>query len=156
MSQTTTTIDLENFGNTLLTKQFYGVVPLDELPKYSSQDFTFIVNTDTSNLPGTHWIAVIIRDNRGFVFNTFGIYPPPKLKYWLDIHCHKWSCNKRQIQSYSSNLCGYFCIHFLYFATMTYLNNVSFYEIINILYPEKMSLSTYEQTIIDFFSNKKL
>lgn len=150
MSQPTTSTELEKFGKQLLGRRFHGVFPLNITPTYSSSNFAFTMNTDTSNLPGTHWIAVLVRDNVGYVFNTFGLPPPLKLKNWLNQHCHKWSCNTRIIQSYTSNLCGYFCLHFMYFAFMPYLQNVLFSDIVNLLYPVKFSLRIYEITILEF------
>ena len=57
---------------------FVGVFPLDKLPPHLSKgDGSFIVNSDTHNLPGEHWFAVSYK-NGGIVkaFDPLGFSIP--------------------------------------------------------------------------------
>ena len=59
---------------------FIGVFPLDKLPSKIYYGDKLIVNTDTSNLPGEHWLAASYR-KPGIIdaFDPLGLYYPTKL-----------------------------------------------------------------------------
>lgn len=146
-----TSKDLLDCGQKLLNSTFKGVFSIDTLPKVNwNKNIMFIVNTDSSNLPGMHWIAVIIRDRIGYIFDPLGHIIPLKLSNWMTYICYKWSANTRQLQTFVSQLCGYFCIYFLFFATSKYLHTTSFNDIVNCIFPVKYSPIHYEKSIIDF------
>lgn len=145
------TSDLLKVGHYILPKSFRGVYALNNLPKkISMKQCMFIVNTDPDNLPGKHWMAVIIRDGTGFCFDPLGFAPPALLGSWMTRHCHTWTCNLRHIQPYLTNICGHFCIHFLYFCSNNYLRTESYETIINLLYPVRQSPPMYETTVLEF------
>lgn len=145
------TNDLIQVGHSILPRSFHGACALNNLPtKISTKEFMCIVNTDPDNLPGKHWIAVIIRDGTGFCFDPLGSAPPALLASWLTRHCHKWTCNLRHIQPYLTTICGHFCIHFLYYCSTNYLRHDSFEVIINLLYPVNHSPTMYETTVLEF------
>jgi len=96
---------------------FVGVFPLDKVPHHISKPFpkSFIVNTDTSNLPGKHWLAVSLEPNGIiFVFDPMGYFYPyllvnhlkkmPHRKIIYNYHCYQkpWQRN-----------CGWHCLAFL-------------------------------------------
>lgn len=147
MSQTDSLLQM---GKQILPSSFKGVFPKDALPKAKRRQQMFILNTDTANLQGTHWVAVIVRNGEGYYFDSFGNIPPLKVSNWLTQNSNKWSSNTRQVQSYLSQQCGYFCVHFLYFATLHYLHSTRFDDIIDLLYPKQLPITTYEKTIIEF------
>ena len=101
---------------------FLGVCPIDQLPSLplstspKTTGFCFIVNTDPSNLPGVHWLAVYIDANKrrpGEVFDSYGRPPPLQLQRWLSKHCREWVYTKRFIQGPLTDLCGVYCIFVL-------------------------------------------
>lgn len=146
-----TSEDLMKFSKKLLNRTFKGVFSIDKLPKVKlGQNVMFIVNTDSSNLPGMHWIAVIIRNGNGYIFDPLGQFVPLKLSSWMTYTCYKWSTNTRHIQTFLSQLCGYFCIYFLFFATSSYLYATPFADILNLVFPTKYSPILYEKSVIDF------
>ena len=59
-------------GDKKCEEAFYGVYPLDRLPKFIPQLPLFIVvNTHTANLEGEHWKTIFIDKNRrGEVFDS--------------------------------------------------------------------------------------
>lgn len=83
---------------------------------------SLIVNLDSSQEPGSHWIALIIRKKTLEIFDSFGLnfhkWPrvlPRKLFNFL----HRFALRRRvfisrDIQSVTSTLCGFYCIYFLY------------------------------------------
>lgn len=144
------TDELLNYGNNLFTN-FKGVYALDQLPSKITDDVLMIVNTDSSNLPGTHWIAIISRNKIGYCFDPLGYPPPLALVTWLNRYFNRWSSNRRQIQSKLSTLCGYFCLHYLYYA-VTYVD-IPLANVVNVIYPIKFTKTFYNSMINAFVKN---
>ena len=138
-----------------LGNYFLGVYSRDYLPiLFNSTAATagFIVNTDTSNLPGTHWIAcVLLPDGRGEVFDSFGQIPPSSLQVWMNIHCPRgWFYNTTCIQGPITTLCGGYCLFYLYHRLVssmtmqniiTMLSNATNSDYVIYLFLKKHSLS---------------
>ena len=69
------------------------------------------VDKDNGSQGGTHWCWLILRDNKSYYYDSFGGTPdkvllkqlPKPMKY----HNYK-------IQVINSNLCGSFCLNFMY------------------------------------------
>ena len=85
---------------------------------------TLIVNLDTDNLPGSHWVA--IAENAGGVieiFDSFGLPPPPLLQSWASAQQRRWIYEPLlMVQKPDAITCGYyaliFCIARCYFNTL--------------------------------------
>lgn len=136
---------------TKLIPGFDGVFPINDLPTTHKKSYILIVNTDPDNLIGKHWLGVIVRpDKEGYVFDSYGQSPPLKLQHWLNIRGIRWTSNTRQVQSFNSTLCGYFCIYFLWFANTNQMHDEHFVNIMNILFPP-LSLYTYYDSIVNDF-----
>lgn len=147
---------IKRIGRDILPN-FDGVYPINQLPITYKRKYVMIINTDPDNLPGKHWIAVIVRYNReAFVFDPLGFPPPLKLQHWFIRRNIRWSCNTRQVQSSLSTLCGYYCIYFLWFATSNTLNDEHFVNIMNILFPVKNYDDSFDSIINDFANNLKI
>lgn len=135
-----------------LIPSFDGVYPINDLPANHKKTYKMIVNTDPDNLPGQHWIAVLVREgNEGFVFDSFGYPPPLELQHWLNLRKIRWTSNSRRVQSENSLLCGHFCIYFLWFATANTLCNEHFNNIMNILFPLNSYYPNYYDNIVRDF-----
>lgn len=72
-----------------------------------------MVNTDTSNLPGEHWLAVYISNERINVFDSFGFYYPDMLVTQLERINRPIVYNRIQYQDPLSTVCGQFCLLWL-------------------------------------------
>lgn len=155
----TSTIDLEKYAQRLfIQNEFLGVYSIDTLPKTSGpfKDTSLIINTDTSNLPGTHWVAILTRDNEAYYFDPFGYPPPLKIASWLNKYFSNWSHNQRQIQSITSNYCGYFCLYFLYAAQRHYFRNIDMFKIIDHLFPKTLHYVHYQSYVTNFINDQFL
>ena len=82
---------------------------------------TFIVNLDSDNLPGSHWVAAAKNQDTGTmeIFDSFGLPPPPLLQSWAS----KWMYEPTvMIQDPDADTCGYyaliFCIARPYFNSL--------------------------------------
>ena len=100
--------------NRFTKKNFCGVFAADELPKtVDTFPCGFIANTDPSTKPGTHWVAFYFPSHeKGEFFDSYG-YPPEYYgKSFKFYKLETW--NSRKIQSSWSEVCGQYCIFYLY------------------------------------------
>ena len=82
--------------------------PRDSLGKALGQEF-LIINSDESDGPGKHWVAMVNRNDRIY-FDSFGVRP---LKEVEDLVQKDLYYNTYRLQAFDSNKCGYFCIDFI-------------------------------------------
>ena len=80
----------------------------------------FLVNIDSSNEPGSHWLALALFEKSIEVFDPLGF----KFYNWASVPCqllnfiHSEAISKQllispQIQPLSSNLCAFYCMYFV-------------------------------------------
>ena len=114
-----TGIELESLIRTYADDEteaaFLGIFALDTLPKSIQQlPVLFVVNTQTSNLPGQHWVAVYISsEKRGEVFDSLTSPISLTLMRWMNTFTFKWKRSKRMIQNPLSAYCGAFVAYFV-------------------------------------------
>jgi hypothetical protein len=98
---------------------FVGVFPRDKIPnitKITKFPCCFVLNTDTSKLKGSHWVAVYYSSPKTCeFFDSYGMLP---IVYNIDIKTSVY--NTRHLQSYHSTVCGQYCIYFLYHRSLTH------------------------------------
>ena len=84
----------------------------NNLPKAVQRNECAIVNLDTDDHPGSHWVSY--KKHGGIVkyFDSFGNLRPPLelLKYWGNVEVYY---NRNQHQTYDMENCGQLCIQFL-------------------------------------------
>lgn len=91
---------------------FRGVYMRDELPRKPRKTECGIINLDSSNNKGTHWVAYAKVDNYCQYFNSYGNLKPPLelVKYLKNIVINY---NYERYQRYNTVNCGHLCIQFL-------------------------------------------
>lgn len=102
-------------GNKRLKSAFYGVYPIDKLPKFIPHlPIVLIVNTHTHNLRGEHWKVVFINKDRcGEVFDSLAEPMNTLLIQWLNRFSRKWKRNRKRYQLLQSSTCGAFCLYYI-------------------------------------------
>jgi hypothetical protein len=70
-----------------------------------------IVNYDTSEKSGSHWVAIVKDNNIVFYFDSYGIYPLKEVKQRYPNK--KIIYNDYAVQKINSNICGHLCIAFI-------------------------------------------
>ena len=78
-------------------KRFDGVFASDRLP---TKPRLFVCNTDPSDMPGEHWIAIYVDDNGhyGEYFDSLGRPPNRLFEHYMNEHCREWTYNCKQLQ----------------------------------------------------------
>ena len=105
---------LKNFN------KFKGGFPCDQIPNFSDNEYSIIINVDASDLPGSHWTALVVRGNNVYYFDSFGrlydnfSFPNNYISYLSQI-CNgkKVTYQKNVLQDFHSNTCGEYCVYFI-------------------------------------------
>lgn len=134
-------------------KFFRGVYAADQIPKIKKnrkQPSAFIVNTHPMRDPGEHWVALYIDNkndsNQLEFFDSFGYNKSISFlhsKYFKTFFKNKYFnkktvfTNTHRLQDKKSELCGYYCVLFLYLRCFS---NMDFQSIIN-----KFTLKSYKR-----------
>ena len=133
------TLELEGFLRRMLPPRVYtGVFAENELPyKELTYPAAIIVNTQPSSQRGDHWVSVYLAKNEpAQFFDTRGQPPEPPVRRFIRIVSPRGLVyNERQVQSRYTDLCGAFCLDYLYHRH--YSPNVSYQRLITELYPYK-------------------
>jgi len=88
-------------------RDFDGVFSIDNLP---DDPHLLVCNTDPSDKPGRHWVAIYIEDGRGEFYDSFGRRPNIDFeRSYMNRHCVSWKFNDKLLQS---KFCGHYCIYF--------------------------------------------
>ena len=73
-----------------------------------------IINLDSAEGPGTHWVAYAKRGDRAIYFDSFGnLRPPKELVQYLRNTVTKIEYNHTPYQRYDQSNCGQLCLQFL-------------------------------------------
>ena len=112
----TSDTQLREIGDEVLGRRFIGVYPQDEIPL--GRTGLIIANTDTSNAPGVHWVAMVLTPKTIYVFDSFARATNQLLKVLSkkakDKHIKIVDSDRSDAeQRDSSSLCGQLCLAWL-------------------------------------------
>ena len=115
------TVELQSYMlNDPYIRQYYGgVLGRDQLPTFIDKPKIYIVNTDPIDEPGTHWITTFIDEVSEYI-DSLGEEPEQDFKNFLIIHGPQFKYNNEIIQSFTSDLCGHYCLMYSYFRCRGY------------------------------------
>lgn len=102
-------------NDTTANKYFIGVFPSDKLPESPPIPSCFVFNTDPSDKPGQHWVAMFIDEKKTCeYFDSFGIEPNlPAVTDYIKNNCVGLWHNATRVQSHMTAACGAHCIYYL-------------------------------------------
>lgn len=101
------------------SKYFEGVLAADELPRYVlSYPSAYVVNTDSSDEAGKHWLAFFF-DSDGIAefFDSYGGVPgdyDSNFQRFFKTNSSFVITNPRQLQQDTSAVCGAYVVYYLY------------------------------------------
>lgn len=88
----------------------------DLLPEKKPLDLrAYIINTDTSEEPGEHWVALYFRNDQAIYFDSYGQSPDENYVLpFIQRNARSWIENTKMLQSPWSRVCGMYCIYILH------------------------------------------
>lgn len=94
---------------------FGGVYSISQLPSaVHHYPYLMIVNTQSHNLPGEHWLSIFIsKDRMGEVFDSFALPLSNMLIRWLNRFTKRWRVNHLTVQHPLSATCGSFALYYV-------------------------------------------
>ena len=78
-----TNIELVRYARLLKIPGFRGVFMRDTLPQYPLNVECGIVNFNTSNQPGSHWVCYYRSKNERIYFDSYGLITPVEIQRYL-------------------------------------------------------------------------
>ena len=108
---------ITDIGQQLLGKKYVGTFPIDRVP-LSGSDKYMIANVDGSGLPGSHWVAVFLKGDNIYVYDSFARKSKKLLKPLHD-KAKKYKkniidINAKSDQKNHTEICGAISLSFLY------------------------------------------
>lgn len=78
------------------------------------EDGNYIINLDQPGDPGTHWVAMIKKQNYIYYFDSFAVAPFFDILNIVEKNRMKIIFNSKQLQSLEYDSCGFWVLLFLY------------------------------------------
>ena len=131
-----TNFELIEYVKRLKIENFRGVFMRDTLPRQSNSNECGIVNLNTSNQEGSHWVCYVINGSKRIYFDSFGQVTPIELQRYLKT---KTELDKNQqviqrntdiVQHLNTHVCGHLC---LFVLTALTREQLSYQKVLNIL-----------------------
>lgn len=118
-----TNLDLLELVNVLEIKNFRGIFMRDTLPPQGiGEREVGIVNLDSFEGKGTHWVCYSKVKDKLYYFDSFGLDPPIELQEYLkDGKDRKIELSTFKIQEFGNHHCGYYCL-----VVLKMLENIEF------------------------------
>ena len=125
---TLTNFDLENLAIKYGIPNF-KVIMNDEITteQYKNNSY-YIVNLEDLTDDGSHWVSVLIKNNKTVYFDSFGVVPSLQVEEFLHKSKKKYMFNNKIIQDLSSTNCGLFCLGCIIYA---HNSNLDIYEAVD-------------------------
>ena len=89
---------------------FKGVFMRDTLPTDIDLNECGVVNLDSNQGNGTHWVAYYKNGNIRIYFDSFGLDPPNEVKKYIGFPL---LVQTYQLQKADDAICGHLCVHVL-------------------------------------------
>ena len=128
--------DIQKIAKHLEIPNFKGVFTRDQLPKKIGNKEAGIVNLNTSNEPGSHWVAYFRDGSKKIYFDSFGQVIPTEIQKYLktkDEYRYNLPVIERNtdvVQEPNTVICGHLCLYVLDNLS----KGVNFQDIINTLW----------------------
>ena len=106
--------DLEKWIDDLGIKYFRSIYSRDRLPDQIRKKECGIINLDSIEGQGTHWVCYRNIDKQMFeYFDPFGLIMPHEIHHYLAKSGKKVIYSQDEIQNRDTVLCGYWCLYYL-------------------------------------------
>jgi hypothetical protein len=117
--------DIDVLVEKLNIPNFKGCFYRDKL-KTIQPNSSYIINLNSEldkhgdRNTGSHWAALLTNDmKQAIYFDSYGEKEPVEIRNLLKCNQYKLGHTNKNIQSLMSNLCGFFCLSFIYFLSIS-------------------------------------
>lgn len=104
--------ELKYYANAAKIMHFRGVFMRDTLPSHPKNVEKIILNLDSNDGNGTHWVCFIKENKVVQYYDSFGNLPPPKEVITYLKNCNIFY-NRNREQQENTVICGHLCLLFL-------------------------------------------
>jgi len=117
--------DLDELVIKMGINNFKGYFYKDTLKKIEPSSSNIInlnceFNQKNERNAGSHWVALITDDLKKAIYmDSYGEKEPNEIRHLLKCNQYKIAHTSKNIQSLMSKLCGFFCLAFIYFLTVS-------------------------------------
>ena len=148
--------DIDELITKMNIPNFKGCYYKDKLKKIQPNS-SYIINLNSEldesgkRNTGSHWTCLVTDDMcRAIYFDSYGENAPNEIRNLLKSNQYKIGHTSKNIQSLMSNLCGFFCLAFIYFLS------VSKFRTGNIIHDGSIFLDLFEDLdkIDDVYKNE--
>ena len=106
--------DLEKWIDDLKIKHFRSIFSRDRLPDQIRKKECGIINVDSIEGEGTHWVCYRnLDENMTEYFDPFGLIMPHEIRHYLLTSGEKVIYSQDEIQNRDTVLCVYWCLYYL-------------------------------------------
>jgi hypothetical protein len=117
--------DIDELTTKMNIPNFKGCFYKDKLKKIQPNS-SYIINLNSEldesgkRNTGSHWTCIVTDDMcRAIYFDSYGENAPNEIRNLLKCNQYKIGHTSKNIQSLMSNLCGFFCLAFIYFLSVS-------------------------------------
>lgn len=112
---------------------FKGVFMRDELCGTIGRNESLVLNFDSSQGPGTHWVSLYSCNNRCYYFDSYGFEPPVEVRQYCTNADSYY--NSFKIQHPNEVICGHYSIYVIYSLSKGIPYDTILDELYNYNYP---------------------
>ena len=117
--------DIDELVTKMGITNFKGCFYKDKLTKIQPNS-SYIINLNSeldkkgNRNSGSHWVALLTNDmKQAIYFDSYGEKEPNEIRNLLKCKQYSIAHTSKNIQSLMSNLCGFFCLSFIYFLSVS-------------------------------------
>ena len=93
-----------------------GVYPIDLIPQDLPIPSIIVVNLDSSEKKGSHWVVLHYQRKHVECFDSVGKQPNKEIHNLLSSKRFTYKYNKKRLQSPYTESCGLFCFYYSYYS----------------------------------------
>ena len=114
-------LELETYmtADCRISSDYGGMVPKDFLSLQTVKPSFYMINQDTSDIAGSHWIAMF-HDTMTEYLDPLVKTPDEEFVSYLTLQSERYIFNNRRSQCRVSNLCRQYCLFYCYFRSRGY------------------------------------
>ena len=151
---TLTNFNLIDIAKSYNIKKDFYVLMNDELKHFPFRTGYYIINLDDSDNLGTHWVCMIVENDKCLYWDSFGTLPSLDVIKFMKQSKSKYMFNNKIVQHLQSTNCGLFALGCIIYVKKT---KMDLYDAAD-KYTDLFSMNTEDndEIILNMFKSKFL